>query len=555
MAETAVERLNKKRIALFNERETEWDAHWKELQQYIQPRLGRFDLSETNRGKRLQGSIIDATAQRALRVLRSGMASGVSSPARPWFRLVTPDPEMMEFGPVKVWLYEVENRMRMIFSGSNVYQVLPMIYEEVGLFGTSVAFWLDDFNKVINGLPVTVGEYACAVGPGQTIDTVYRRYKPTVEQIVGFFSEPGDNIPPSVTQAYDRGDYYKRFPVYHAIEPRAVRDPGKLDKLNKAWKSVYWTDGVVRPIREGGFDDKPFTATRWDVTGVDTYGRSPGMEALGDSRQIQLQERRKAQFIEKMVSPPMVANGVVKNGFATVLAGGVTHMDGQSGARSGFEPAYQVNPQGYNALLQDMGEVRQRINSAFYADLFLMVSNMPMGGEKATATEIAVRQEEKMLTLGPVLERVHGELLNPLVDRAFSAMLKAGLVPLPPPELFGVDLRVDYISVLAQAQKAVATTGVERLVGFVTTLAQGYPNVLDKFDAEQAVDEYGDMLGVPPRIVRSDDDVGVLRQQRQQQEQALQAAAAVQQGAETAKTLSETDMSEGNALAAMMGRG
>ena len=33
------------------------------------------------------------------------------------------------------------------------------------------------------------------------------------------------------------------------------------------------------------------------------------------------------------------------------------------------------------------------------------------------------------------------------------------------------------------------------------------PEVLDKFDADQSVDEYAEMLGVPPKIVVSDDIV------------------------------------------------
>lgn len=556
MAKTLIERLNKRRTSLFNERETEWDGHWKDLQRYVQPRLGRFDLSETNRGKRLNDALIDTTARKALRVLVAGMSSGLTSPARPWFRLVTPDQDLMGFGPVRLWLHEVERRMRMVFQASNVYQTLPMAYEELGCYGTSVAFWLNDFNHVIRGLPLTIGEYACATGADMLIDTVYRRYSPTCEQIVGFFQREGDTIPPRVKDAYDRGEYDRRFTVYHAVEPRRERDPERADQRNKPWRSTYWMDGEQTPIRDAGFDDKPFTATRWDVTGYDTYGRSPGMDALGDAKQIQLQEKRKAQGIEKFVSPSMVANQPLKNGFATALPGGVTYSDGmQGGGRRAFEPAYEIDPTGLVFLKDDMAETRDRINSAFFADLFLMISRMPLGGEKATATEIAMRQEEKMLMLGPVLERAHAELLNPLIDRAFSAMLEAGVLPPPPEELFGVNLRVDYISVLAQAQKAVATTSIERLTGFVGNLVAVYPTIADKYDADQAVDEYADMLGAPPTLVRSDEAVAAIREARAQQEQQANAMAAMQQGAEVAQVLSKTDTRGGNALSALTGTG
>lgn len=545
-----LERLDKRKVALFNERQSTWDAHWKDLQKYIQPRAGRFYETETNRGDKKRESIIDSTAGKALRVLVAGMSSGLTSPARPWFRLTTPDPELMEFGPVKEWLFEVERRMRMIFQSSNVYNALPMAYEELGLFGTSVTFWMTDFNRVLRGVPITTGEYALALGDDLTVDTVYRRYRPTVKQIVEQFKGA---VSQNVRQMYDRGDYDERVEITHAVEPRRQRDVSKLDARNKRWASVYWEHGQDKTLRESGFDARPFTATRWDVTGYDTYGRSPGMDALGDAKQIQLMERKKALLVSLGVQPSMVAPVSLQNGSATMAPAGITYADSvQGGSGPAFRPAYEPNPQWLGLMREDMNEVRDRINSAFFADLFLMISQMQ---DVRSATEVAARQEEKMLMLGPVLERAHSELLNPLIDRTFTIMLDAGLLPPPPQELFGTDLRVDYISVLAQAQKAVSTTAVERLTGFIGNLAAVDPQVIDKYDADQAVDEYADMLGVPPKIVRPDDQVAQIRQQRQQAQQMQQALASGKDAADTAKVLSQADMRGGNALSALTGNG
>jgi hypothetical protein len=43
----------------------------------------------------------------------------------------------MEVGPVKSWLHRVEILMRDVFSHSNTYRALHMLYEELGLFGTA----------------------------------------------------------------------------------------------------------------------------------------------------------------------------------------------------------------------------------------------------------------------------------------------------------------------------------------------------------------------------------------------------------------------------------
>jgi len=171
-----------------------------------------------------------------------------------------------------------------------------------------------------------------------------------------------------------------------------------------------------------------------------------------------------------------------------------------------------------------------------------------------TAREVAEKHEEKLLMLGPVLERLHTELLDPLIDRTFNILQDAGVLPEPPPELQGKDLNIEYVSVLAQAQRIVATGAVDRLVGFVGQVAGIYPEARHKIDITRAVDEYAESLGVDPSMVRSDDEVAMMAQAEAQQAQQAQAMAAAQQTAETAKTASETEVSENNALGAVMRR-
>jgi hypothetical protein len=43
--------------------------------------------------------------------------AGMTSPARPWFKIGTVDPDMADHGKFKKWLYDVETGMRDIFTG------------------------------------------------------------------------------------------------------------------------------------------------------------------------------------------------------------------------------------------------------------------------------------------------------------------------------------------------------------------------------------------------------------------------------------------------------
>jgi hypothetical protein len=134
-----------------------------------------------------------------------------------------------------------------------------------------------------------------------------------------------------------------------------------------------------------------------------------------------------------------------------------------------------------------------------------------------------------------VLERLHNELLDPLIERTFNRMIESGMVPPPPEELQGIDLNVQYVSMLAQAQRAVATNGIDRFVGNLGAVAQYKPDVLDKFDSDKWADAYSDMLGIDPELIVSNERVALIRNARAQAQQAAQQQAQTAQAAATAK--------------------
>jgi hypothetical protein len=146
-------------------------------------------------------------------------------------------------------------------------------------------------------------------------------------------------------------------------------------------------------------------------------------------------------------------------------------------------------------------------------------------------------ERSSTMMLGPVLERLHNELLDPLVESTFAQMVAAGIVPPPPPEMQGVDLNVEFVSMLAQAQRAIATNGIDRYVANLGQVAAFKPNVVDKFDSDHWADEYADMLGVDPRMVVSNDKVALIRNHRAQQQQAMQQTAQAEQAASAMQKL------------------
>ncbi|HEY5993339.1 MAG TPA: portal protein [Gallionellaceae bacterium] len=527
-----------------------WWAHWQEISLYLLPRAGRYFAQDRNKGWKRHNNIYDNTGTRALRTLAAGLMGGLTSPARPWFRLSTSDPALAKHYPVKLWLAQSTRIMLDVFQRSNTYRALHGMYEELGAFGTAACVVAEDYNTIIHHYPLTAGEYCIATDWQGRVCTLYREFEKTVGELVKEFGI--ENVSGTVKSMYDSGSLDKWVTVVHAVEPRADREPGKRDARNMPWKSVYYELGgdPDKPLRVSGYKSFRVLAPRWAVSGGDVYGSSPGMEALGDIKQLQQEQLRKSQGIDYMSNPPLQVPSQLKNRDVDRLPGGITFYD-PAGASPGIRSMFEVRLD-LNHLLADIQDVRSRINSSFYADLFLMLANDV--DTRKTATEVAQLQEEKMLMLGPVLERLHNELLMPLVDMAFDSLLEGQVLPPPPPELHGQDLNIELVSMLAQAQRAIATNGIDRFVGNLGQVARFKPDVLDKFNADEWVEAYSDMLGVEPELIVPDDKVAVVRQQRAQaQAQAQQGAMLNQQADTAAKLANAPTKGGGNALSDVMG--
>lgn len=545
--ESLKECLEKQFAQLCNDRSS-FETHWRELSDFINPRGSRFLTSDVNRDDNRNNRIVDPTGSMAARTLASGMMSGITSPARPWFRLATPDPDMMDYGPVKMWLEVVQRRMNDMFNKSNLYQSLPLLYSSLGVYSTGAMAVLDDDQDIIRTQMFPIGSYHLANSARGSVDTCFRKFSMTVRQLVAEFGL--DNVSSSVKGMFDCGNYEKWIEITHAVYPNMDRNTGSLLAKDKPYKSVYYECGgdEKKLLRESGFDEFPIMAPRWEVNGEDVYGSScPGMLALGQVKALQLEQKRKSQLIDKATNPPMVGPSTLKNQRVSLLPGDITYIDNM-GAQDGFKPVYMVNPNTAD-LLADIQDTRQIINSSFFVDLFMMLQSI---NTRSMPVEAVIEmKEEKLLMLGPVLERLNDECLNPLIDRAFSIMARKNMLPPPPEVMQGMPLRIEYISVMAQAQKSIGLSSLANTVQFIGQLAVAKPEALDKLNVDQAIDTFADMSGVSATVILPQEQVDQIRQQRaqqQQQQQAMQMGMAAAQGA---KTLSDAQTTDPSVLTAL----
>lgn len=303
--------LETRRAQLDRDFET-FKSHYKEIADFVLPWHGRGlsgDNEQENRdGAKKSENIIDATATYGVGVLAAGLQSGLTSPARPWFRLGFPDPDLRDFPPVKRWLFYCEDALRYIMARSNVYNVLHHCYLELGTFGTASMALMEDMKTVVRGRAFTAGEFRLGQDADGRVDTLYRTIWMTARQMVEVFGKK--NVSQPVVNSYEKNNLTELFAVYQAIEPNDdlvdVREA-----VRKPFRSVYYEKGgqgqrLESILRAKGFDEFPVMAPRWHVVGQSTYGYGPGMITLADVKMLQKMQKKALVALDKMVDPPMV---------------------------------------------------------------------------------------------------------------------------------------------------------------------------------------------------------------------------------------------------------
>lgn len=524
-----------------------YETVWSDLKDNLLPYhtkglTGGDPAYERDRGERKDTTIYDGEPIRAVNVAAAGLQAGLTSPSRPWFSLGIPDIEAHDHREVRIWLADVEERMRVVFSRSNLYNSLHHLYLELLTFGTGAIGLYDSLNWVLRCRQFTLGEYWLGTDGEGRVNACYSQYTMTAAQLVAEFG--AENVSVTALEASENNPDLV-FTVLHAIE---ANDDRLAVVPRYPVRSIHLEQGATdRVLATRGYYEFPILVGRWHVVGQDTYGCGPGHNVLGDCKQVQKLAKQSLMALDKKVDPPMAAPGSLKTVAINAIPGGITYVDDPAEL---LRPLYAVDFDVASAEGK-LHMTKVAVQRGLYNDLFLMLIQVDAG--KMTATEVAERKQEKLLMLGPVLERLHNELLDPLIDRTFAMMLRAGMIPPPPQEIQGMPLRVQYVSPLALAQQQLAMAGLSQFLAEVGQLASVNPEVLDKVDFDEATDELARGMGVPPRVLRDDRLIAAIRQQRAAREQAQRMGQAALTAAKAAKDAAGAEPTEANILGQALG--
>lgn len=502
---------------------------WSEIARYSGHPVVQALLTTRNGTRRPKSRpIYDGHATRAFRYLESGLYSGNSSPNRPWFGFTLKNRRGEKPSQTtKIWMGECVSILAMMLAGSNFYRVVRSNYGELGKFGTAAGIMDEDWENGIVCTALTIGEYAIDTNKAGEVDTLLRVVGMSTVQIVDAFVRQRDgtmewsNVDQSVRAAWDNSSYATVFTVHHLIEPNKNYREGGWSAEGMRWRSVKWMTCDERPntlLENKGYYEKPFWAPRWKIYGTDIWGTGPGHDVLPDMRELQQQSKRKGEVTDLVVKPPTQGpkDFVMRPG--THLA--IANVD----AGGKVEVVYEAPYQAINLVGQDVLECRRAISEGTYADLFMAISDRD-GVQPLNDMETQLRNDEKMTQLGPVIESINTDMLATAIERLFGIASRGGLLPDPPEELEGQELDIEFISVLAQAQKMMGAGQTERSLAFVSAVAGFQQDVIDLVDGDALVKDHWDRSAAPAIGIRDQATVDQIRAQRMQQQQMQQMAA------------------------------
>lgn len=510
-----------------------WVPALRDLSTYIDPTRGIFNGDRTKIGKMIDHKVLlDSHATHAKRVTASGLQTGMTDPSRPWFKLTLENVVVENIPGVREWLDETGRRMVEVMNKSNIYKVFQNCYDELVEFGTGCFLILEDYEDVIRGRSFTAGEYYLGCDNKGRVNSFGREFEMTVAQMVQEFGL--ESLSGSVQAMVNNNQLDNLIKIRHLIEPNDKRLPGYVDLENMPYRSCYWeaSEGTTAFLAKRGYERFPVIAPRWDAITTDmVYGYGPGWHAIGDIKELQVTHKDMLIAQEKLHNPPMMVDGNVNH--SNFLPGGVTKSSSVN-PNTGARPAYQINPS-LESFINSIDSLHRKIDRHMFADVFLMISNMDR--TNITAFEVAKREQERMMMLGPILHGLNEEMHDKAIDLIFSIMADNVLIPEPPQEIAGLELKVQYISILAQAQKAIGIEQINNTVAMIGSWTPLAPDVMDNFDIDEAARLVGDMGGAPAKVLRDKSQVDVIRQARAQQQAQAMALEAANSAADTTEKL------------------
>lgn len=512
-----------------------WKPLYMDVRDFLYPYIGTFDGE--NDYERHDEELLRTMVIKYANVMAAGMKNGLTASTRKWAKLTTDNSDInKEF---KDYFDACSDVLMAMLAKGGFYQEILKYYLEIGVFGTAALFTEEDPMTGVYFHTFTMGEYVFGCDAKGRPNSFARKFKLNGDQLASMFGG---------TPTGDNGNPYEK--VLHVIAPNPNYQFGAIENDKFPYVQYYiYKDKVL----VSGYHEFPVSIGRWLTKGKSIWGTGPGVWSLGDAKQLQVMWRDMDMGAELMVKPPVQGpSDIMANGGINLMPGSANYYNPVGGSDGAIRPIWTPHidfsgPGGLATQIEDC------VKEHFNYNVFQLLSDMDKGTR--TAREIIELSSEKMSQMGPIVDKMETEILPSIINRVVAIGFRNHIFPEPPQELQGAEYKIEYNSILSQAQRQSDITPIVDTVNLTIQMASNSqkPEILDKIDFDKAVDLIADRNGTPPQLIKSDKEVAQIRYARAQQEQMQQAAMMAQQSADIAKTASEAKLTEDNALTQVLG--
>lgn len=514
-------------------RRKNWESYWQTLHDYFY--IESSDVNKTySNGNELDSNYLwDSTTLEASDVFASGFMNYLTPPTSGWARLRHRDPNFSTNKAIGDFLEEVMSEVNYALNRSNFYDQMFPAYKSSGVYGTALLFEEEDIEDDIRFHNLPLKQSVIVEDARGRVCKFYIEFEYTAEQAAGKWGE--DKLSTEMREEIKSGQgQSKKHKFLLFIADRYIREVQKTDKKNLPVEAVWIDVQAKMTIEESGYNEFPAFAHRFDRRPSIAWGFSPAMKSLPFARLLNVIAKTNLRSMMKHTDPPIAV------------------------PNNAFIAPFNMNPRAINTYKKDMMQdgkdifafgnfgdptvglnaveyYSQKVKTLMFHDTFLAFSNIT---KDMNNPEIMERINEKMTMLGPAVGRYLDEVISPIIHRTISILQRRGKLPDPPVELLmNPSYEIDFIGVLAQAQRRAELNTLVTGMTMMGNMAQFSPEVLDKIDPDKVTDEIWAITGAPIKVLRDDDEVKKIREGRAQEMMAQQEMSQVHQGSEIAKNL------------------
>lgn len=553
-----------RRFSTAKNKRQQFETIWQEVADLVLPARGGFyNLDDS-------GSIYtydthqekyDDTATNALIKAASAFYSYTANPATDWFGFslisgvnAKKNPKLstinlMRQRVVRDYLTEAAC-VTARYINKNAQAGWHALAQEVLAFSTSALFVIEDpSDEILNIQPVALKDLYILNNTSGGVGEVYRTLRMTSEQVFNEFAGKG-TLPEELCDAATSDPLKERI-ILHAVYPRVIRDPFIPDSKNMPYASV-WIDMQSKSILyESGFEEMPYAVARINVPAGHIYGFSPAMNVRHTVKSLNKLVKQKLSAGDLALMPSMnVPLDTYVNPLSMKPAALNYH---EPDAQFRAEPMHTIG--NFQINTETIKDAREQVRQGLMIDLI----------EQDNKDNTYQAMQEQLLQLklmSPWQGGIEKDCLKPLVMRVFAILSRrGGILPDMPPMLAeaiesgSVKIHIVYESPLAKAQQHFKVSAIERVLAFSGQLVQ--LGGMEAVNVDEAIRLYSELLGAPPGILYSQEEVAMRKAQQEAMAQQQAQAAMMQQQAQAAQAGAGAvrDMSQAQQMQQQMQQG